>query len=167
MLHLLIRNKQKLLIHPIVVETFYSKPQMWSSLWCQSKSQGIHSLGTVNICTNFYDYLLNSCWNILIWTKALDRLYAGHDHVKCFIRYIQQDKKQDGIRSTMNHYHEWNSLQACQNQDFHITNSLTWISSSVRCWWCSQTDSMRTWSEWSKNQSCCDSRVKTGRQRCI
>ncbi len=44
-------------IHPIVVETFHSKPQMWTSCWHQRKSQGItkvmriYPLGNLNICS--------------------------------------------------------------------------------------------------------------------
>lgn len=38
-----------------------------------------------------------------------------------------------------------------------------WPTSSTRCWWSSQTDSMKTWWNWSKSPSCCDSLVRPER----
>ncbi len=45
--------------HPIVIEKFHSKPQMWTSRWRERESQGItkviriHHLGIMNICTKW------------------------------------------------------------------------------------------------------------------
>ncbi len=47
-------------IHPRVVETFHSKPQMSTSWWRQKKSQRItrviriHHLGTIYVCTKYF-----------------------------------------------------------------------------------------------------------------
>ncbi len=33
----------------------------------------VYPEGTMNVCTKFHDSLLNSCWDISVWTKAADR----------------------------------------------------------------------------------------------
>ncbi len=71
-------------IHPTVVKTFHSNSRMSTSLWHEEKSvdrlSRIHYLGTMNICTRFYRNPSNSCWDISVWTKVVDRPTDQHWH---------------------------------------------------------------------------------------
>ena len=61
-------------IYPIVVEIFYSQPQMSNSRWC-SKSQGItkvvgdHPLGTLMCHVKLQGIPSNCRLDVLVWTN--------------------------------------------------------------------------------------------------
>lgn len=64
-------------IHPVVVETFRLKVQMWTFWWCKMKSQGIpkvirlHHLGTMNDCAKFSLFQSEPKW----WTDILVQMH--------------------------------------------------------------------------------------------
>lgn len=72
-------------IHPVVVETCQSKPQMWISLWRYRKSHritkviGVHLLGTINICTKCHGSPSDTC-EISVWTKVVEGQTVRYCH---------------------------------------------------------------------------------------